>query len=274
MLGSKQVRRQKAHRAYETPAMAVKPLSQSPAVDKGVAYDPVIPQTLDSITDLQGLKRATADPKNLHTHGNVLYLGGTRDFNDWKDNIKHIPDWQKLNGLKHTVSNVAGAIQKATGVDLGAEVLGVPNSVLKGVPDIPSDWGNVRNTQAYKDARETLLAHPEINTISGYSKGGALALELQREFPQLKTRTFGSPTVSSPFEKWSKGAKNVERYANSFDPVAMFDSSAQTYAQSPNDNKGITGFFNHNYDTLESQFHSGGNPEMTRNLDGSYNLYG
>ena len=273
MLGSKQGRRKRKTQGYGTPAMAVKPLSQSPAVDKGVAYDPVIPQTINSITDEEGLKRAKADPKNLHTHGNVMYLGGTRDLNDWKDNVKHIPDWQKLNDLKHTVSNATGAIQKATGVDLGAEVLGVPNSALQGVPDIPSDWGNVRNTQAYKDARETLLAHPEINTISGYSKGGALALELQREFPQLKTRTFGSPTVSSPFEKWSKGAENVERYANTGDPVAMFDSSAQISNQRPWDNKGITGFFNHNYDTLESQFHSGGNPDMTRNLDGSYNLY-
>ena len=142
---------------------------------------PAIPQAIESITDLEGLKRANADPKNLHTRGNVMYLGGTRDLNDWKDNVKHIPDWQKLNDLKHTVSNATGAIQKATGIDLGSEVLGVPNSALNSVPDIPSDWGNVRNTQAYKDARETLLAHPEINTISGYSKGGSLALELQRE---------------------------------------------------------------------------------------------
>ena len=74
-------------------------------------------------------------------------------------------------------------------------------------------------------------------------------------------------------KKWSKGSNNVDRYANSFDPVATFDSSAHTYAQSPNDNKGVAGFFNHDYDTLESQFHSGGNPEMTRNLDGSRNLY-
>ena len=114
MLGSMQGRRKEAYRTYGAPPMAVKPLSQSPAVDKGVAYDPYIPQTINSITDEEGLKRANADPKNLHTHGNVLYLGGTRDFNDWKDNVKHIPKWQKLNDLKHTASTAVSAIQKAT----------------------------------------------------------------------------------------------------------------------------------------------------------------
>ena len=119
------------------------------------------------------------------------------------------------------------------------------------------------------------MAHPEINTISGYSKGGALALELQREFPQLKTRTCGGPVFAplgtERIGDWS--GKNIDRYANIGDPVAFFDSAAHRAPQALEDNKGITGFFNHNYDTIESQFHSGGNPDMTRNLDGSYNLY-
>ena len=63
MLGSKQVRKKKAYRTYGAPPMAVKPLSQSPAVDKGVAYDPYIPQAINSITDLEGLKRATAEQR-------------------------------------------------------------------------------------------------------------------------------------------------------------------------------------------------------------------
>ena len=51
----------------------------------------------------------------------------------------------------------------------------------------------------------------------------------------------------------------------------MFDNSAHITSQGANDNKGASGFFHHNYDSIASTFKSG-NPEMTINPDGSYSL--
>ena len=257
MLGSKQVRKKKAYRTYGAPPMAVKPLSQSPAVDKGVAYDPVIPMTVDPITDMEGLKRAKAGG-NTYVHGNTMYINGTETLGDWVDNVKHIPDWGTINKVKQ---GVAGALRSA-----GVNVLEAP--------DAPSDWGNIKETARYKQALKTLKEHPEITHVSGHSLGGAVALELQREFPQLETRTYGAPVFEpTGIERLQKGSENVHRYRNWNDPVAQFDNSAQLVEQGKNAPNTWSSYFNHNYDDIASQFKSGAPAEMTRNLDGSYNLY-
>ena len=53
------------------------------------------------------------------------------------------------------------------------------NDVNDDVLRIPA-WGNSRNIQRYKDARDELMKHPEVNQITWHSLGGSVALELQK----------------------------------------------------------------------------------------------
>ena len=118
-------------------------------------------------------------------------------------------------------------------------------------------------------AKKTLQDNPQVTRVVGHSLGGAVALELQKEFPNLESRTYGAPAFEpTGLERWQKG--NVERFANMYDPVTIFDNSAtRTNQMSSTNDK--SSWFGHNYDAVSSTFKSG-NPEMTRNLDGSYSL--
>ena len=192
---------------------------------------------LEPITDAEGLRRAKENG-SVHVHGHTLYVNGTQSAQDWGDNIKHIPNWQTINKIK----NVATPLLNAAGVEIPP------------IPDVPADWGNMRESAKYKAAEEALKAHPEITHVVGHSQGGSVALELQKAYPELKTRTYGTP-VFDPLglDAFTKGYGNIERYANEGDPVAMFDASAQRTQQDPGDNGGIAGFFNHNYKGVASQ---------------------
>ena len=53
-----------------------------------------------------------------------------------------------------------------------------------------------RGTQSFIDAERVLKANPKIRYITGHSLGGAVALELQRLHPELKSRTYGATVVS------------------------------------------------------------------------------
>ena len=152
------------------------------------------------------------------------------------------PKWQTLN----TIKQINGNSQ---------------------IPDAPNTWGDLRNSERYKNALQTLKDNPQVKQVVGHSLGGAVALELQKQYPDLNSRVYGAPVFDpSGVERLWKD--NVERYRNWNDPVAMFDNSAHITSQGANDNKGVSGFFHHNYDSIASMFKSG-NPEMTINLDGS-----
>ena len=40
---------------------------------------------------------------------------------------------------------------------------------------------------------QTLKDNPQVKQVVGHSLGGAVALELQKQFPDLKSRTYGAP---------------------------------------------------------------------------------
>jgi hypothetical protein len=78
--------------------------------------------------------------------------------------------------------------------------------------------GQTAHTHRYVDAEKHL--NNNIKNVVGHSLGGAAALELQKNYPHLRTVTYGAPVVSSPFEGQN------ERYRNYTDPVSILDRGA------------------------------------------------
>ena len=105
--------------------------------------------------------------------------------------------------------------------------------------DLKIPFGMTSRSQRYEDANRVLKANPQIRRIVGHSLGGAVALELQREHPEMKTITYGAPVIS---------ASGGERHRAVFDPVAMFDFGAKTELP--------RGLNPHGYSGLAHEFHS------------------
>ena len=85
-----------------------------------------------------------------------------------------------------------------------------------------------RNLDVYKRMDDYLIKNPNIDTIIGHSAGGAAALEKARHDKRYSTITYNSPTFDADmFTKHNVVKKKTSRYANMFDPVAMFDFQAQ-----------------------------------------------
>ena len=108
-------------------------------------------------------------------------------------------------------------------------------------------WGDVRNSERYQEADRALKANPQIRTIVGHSLGGAVAHQLQTDHPELKTVTYGAPSIS-----WgTKGGEN--RFRNAWDPVSMFDRGAvQRHHPNPLHYAGLTHDF-HNSPNVSAQ---------------------
>ena len=89
-----------------------------------------------------------------------------------------------------------------------------------------SDWlhnvkiplGMTKRTPRYEQASRQLKAMPQVRRVIGHSLGGAVALELGAERPDLKTRTYGAPVFS---------ASGGERYKEAGDPVSALDFGAK-----------------------------------------------
>ena len=72
-------------------------------------------------------------------------------------------------------------------------------------------------------------------TVVGHSLGGAVALQMQKENPSLKTRTYGAP-VWDP----TGSESSSERYRSFFDPVSVLDRGATATLDAPA--KNVSGF--------------------------------
>ena len=121
------------------------------------------------------------------------------------------------------------------------------------VDDIALPFGLAKGTQRYIDTERVLKANPKIRRIVGHSLGGAVSLELGKERPDLKTRTYGAPVVSM---------SGGERYRSSGDPVSAFDWGAKTTAP--------TTLNPHSYQDLAAKVHKPGSGVGS----GSYDLNG
>ena len=158
-------------------------------------------------TDAEGMDRAYGQG-DVYGEGNKEYVAGSHTMTDWFDDVTKIPQW----------GNVPGGL--------------IP------LVDIMNTWwgrqifgtGDLQQSERYKRARDYLVAHPEVTFLDGHSLGGAVVLQLQKDFPErhLKTFTQGAP-VWDPFgtQKAEIGQENVMRVSNKGDIVSMFDRSAK-----------------------------------------------
>ncbi len=128
-------------------------------------------------------------------------------------------------------------------------------------------WGDLHNATRYQQADKALKANPNIKKVVGHSLGGAVALQLQRDHPNLTSRTYGAP-VWDPLGEDGK----VERYRNWGDPVSIFDRSTnKSVKANPFDSYSLT----HDYSNIASKFKSGGsqNAYGWQNPDGTTSLH-
>jgi pimeloyl-ACP methyl ester carboxylesterase len=125
--------------------------------------------------------------------------------------------------------------------------------------DLKIPFGLTNRSQRYEDASRVLKAMPQIKRIVGHSLGGAVALEIQKTRPDLKSVTYGAPLFT---------ASAGERYKTVLDPIAMFDVGATTTVQ--------RGLNPHSYHHIANRFHTfarGTSENGYSNADGSSSLY-
>ena len=115
------------------------------------------------------------------------------------------------------------------------------SSLGDAMDDLALPFGLTKGTQRYIDAERVLQANPKIRRIVGHSLGGAVALEMQRDHPELKTMTYDAPMVSM-----TPG----DRYRSEGDAVAALDFGADTSAP-----KGLNP---HSYQDMAAKLHTPG----------------
>ena len=90
------------------------------------------------------------------------------------------------------------------------------------IDDAAIPLGMTARTTRYRDASRTLVANPKIRRVIGHSLGGAVALQLQKDHPTLKSTTYGAPVFSF--------SGSSERRRSLGDPISMLDFGARETA--------------------------------------------
>ena len=158
-------------------------------------------------TDADGEDRAYAQG-DTYVEDNKLFVAGSHTLTDWFDDVTKIPQWQYVPPGLNVVIDFMNSW-------LGKKLLGT---------------GDLRQAERYKAGREALLSNKKIDWVGGHSLGGAVALQLQKDFPNRvkQTVTWGAP-VWDPLgtQKAEVGQENVDRKSNRGDLVSIFDNSAK-----------------------------------------------
>jgi hypothetical protein len=92
--------------------------------------------------------------------------------------------------------------------------------------DIKIPFGLTRYSQRYQDADKILKQDPDVKNLVSHSLGGAVSLELQKNYPErnYNTITYGAPVNSDKISN--------ERFRKNGDWVSILDSGAQTINKS------------------------------------------
>jgi len=123
-------------------------------------------------------------------------------------------------GLNHAYNDPNGVHYDETSKTLfvaGTDIINRPSDLYA---DLQIPIGNLANTQRYKQVQEIVNLYKPVN-LTGHSLGSAVILQLNKEHGNIyRTKTYGSPTISAP---WEKGAN---RYARIGDLISAFDTAA------------------------------------------------
>ena len=110
-------------------------------------------------------------------------------------------------------------------------------------------YGDLRDSERYQKAYEAFRYRGEIDNVVGHSLGGAVTLEMQKNYPdRIKTtRTYGAPV----FNLMGTDSETAERYRHWLDPFSMLDRSATSSIKwNPLDSVSLT----HDYKDLGDKF--------------------
>jgi pimeloyl-ACP methyl ester carboxylesterase len=82
-------------------------------------------------------------------------------------------------------------------------------------------WGDLRNSQRYKDADKVLKENPNVKKLVSHSLGGMVSLELDKNNPnKYDTTTYAAPVFL--------GLKGGNRYRHRNDLISAFDFGAKS----------------------------------------------
>ena len=75
-------------------------------------------------------------------------------------------------------------------------------------------FGEITTTSRFKAAEIDLKDNANIERVVGDSLGGSVALELQKQLPELQVRTYGAPVVDLKGAVQPSWNTDTERYRN------------------------------------------------------------
>ena len=186
------------------------------------------------------LRLAYEHPKKTFTVGEKMYIAGTDPSNlrDVWDDVSKIPNYKEID-LSGKLSSAVGAKVGEAAVEAATPYTGpfvgayVGKKAQEKASDLTKhmtkDLGDSKKIHRYEQAKEEQEKQGDkVKHLVGHSMGGNVALEMQKENPNLKSTTYGA-AVWQPFS-----TKQGDRYRHGGDPFSMFDRGAKTVGSSWN----------------------------------------
>ena len=187
------------------------------------------------------LRLASKQPNKVLTVGDKMYVSGTDPTNprDVWDDVSKIPNYKEID----LSGKLSGAVGAKVGEAAGTYATGLTENPIVGAyvgtkvgekasdltKHMTKDLGDSTKTHRYKQAKEEHEKQGDkVKHLVGHSMGGNVALEMQKENPNLKSTTYGA-AVWQPFS-----TEQGDRYRHGGDPISMFDRGAKTIGSSWN----------------------------------------
>jgi uncharacterized protein YcfJ len=166
--------------------------------------------------------------------GDKMYVSGSNSAQDVWDVASKIPNWNHDSMASNAIGNAAGTLAGTLATGIVGETTGNPElATMAGgyvgkktkekTQELTKDLGDTTKTERYGQATKELAKQSgKIKQVVGDSLGGSVALEMEKNYPELQTTTYGAP-VFQPFS-----SEQGNRYRHQGDIVSAFDSGAKT----------------------------------------------